>query len=196
MGAAARCFDRALAAAPPDDLRARARLELQAGIGHFRDHDLWAAKRRLLEAVADAKTAGDVETWGAAALLVTRAQLTIGQSSIGSGVDTSMLEELLDAIEDEAPLTGQIVSLMSEIRFHAFDFDGGLTLLDEARRLARTMATTPSRRVSSSRRACNTSGCSSSTRPSGPSVRPRRMPGACPIPGNASGGSGAFRSSR
>ena len=135
-GAAARCFDRALAAARPDDLRARARLELQAGIGHFRDHDLWAAKRRLLEAVADAKTAGDVETWGAAALLVTRAQLTIGQSSIGSGVDTSMLEELLDAIEDEAPLTGQIVSLMSEIRFHAFDFDGGLTLLDEARRLA------------------------------------------------------------
>jgi class 3 adenylate cyclase len=135
-GAAARYFDSALAAAPPADVQARARLELQAGIGHFRDHDLAAAKHRLLEAVADAKTSGDIDTWGAAVLLVTRAELTIGQSSLGSGVDTAMLEELLETIDDDTPLAGQIVSLMSEIRFHAFDFDGGATLLDEARRLA------------------------------------------------------------
>ncbi len=135
-GAAARYFDDALAAEPPGDAQARARLELRAGIGHFRDHDLGAAERLLLRAIADARAAGDVDTWGVAALLLTRARFTIGTASVGAGVDTSELDELLASIEPNGRLAGEIVSILAEVRFHAFDFESGHALLDEARRLA------------------------------------------------------------
>ena len=135
-GSAARYLDAALEADPPTDTLERARLALQSGIGHFRDHDLRAVETRLSEAIEGAKAAGDIDMWGVAALLLTRTRVTIGPDSIGAGIDTGPLEELLRAPGVDDRLTAQVVSMMAEIRFHAFDVDGGLTLLDQARRLA------------------------------------------------------------
>jgi class 3 adenylate cyclase len=135
-GTAARFLDIAIAADPPTDSREQAQLALRAGIGHFRDHDLGGAETRLLEAIAHAKAAGDVDLWAVAALLVTRARMTIGPESVGAFIDTSLLDELLETAECDERRAGEIVGLLAEVRFHAFDFDGGLALLDEARQLA------------------------------------------------------------
>ena len=50
---------------------------------------------RLAEAIDGARAVGDLETWGVAALLLTRTRFTIGPGSIGAGTDTAPLEELL-----------------------------------------------------------------------------------------------------
>ena len=131
-GSAARYLDAALEADPPTDTLERARLALQSGIGHFRDHDLRAVEARLSEAIEGAKAVGDIDMWGVAALLLTRTRFTIGPDSIGVGTDTGPLEELLRTPGVDDRLTAQIVSMMAEIRFHAFDVDGGLTLLEQA----------------------------------------------------------------
>ena len=121
---------------PPAGLRERAALALRAGVGHFRDHDLAGAEQRLLEAIADATVAGDLDVWASAALLLTRARLTIGPGSVGARVDTTVLEELLQAIDSDDRRAGEVVGLLAEVHFHAFDFEGGWSLLDEARRRA------------------------------------------------------------
>ena len=134
-GTAARFLDVALVANAPADVETRARLELQAGIGHFRDHDLGPAEERLLEAVSDARAAGDIDIWAAAAMVLTRARMTIGTASLGVGVELGELEELLATGDLPARLQAQITGLMAEVHFHAFDVNRGLALADEARRL-------------------------------------------------------------
>ena len=135
-GAAARYLDVAIEADPPDGLRERAELALRAGVGHFRDHDLAGTEQRLLEAIADARMAGHLDVWASAALLLTRARVTIGPGSVGAGVDTTILEELLQAIDSDDRRAGEAVGLLAEVHFHAFDFAGGWSLLDDARRRA------------------------------------------------------------
>ncbi len=135
-GTAARFLDTALKAGVAADVGGRARIELQAGIGHFRDHDLAAAEERLHEAVTDAKAAGDVDTWAAAAMVLTRARMTIGTASLGVGVELSELQEVLASDDLQARLKAQITGLMAEVHFHAFDVTRGLVLADEARQLA------------------------------------------------------------
>ena len=135
-GAAARFFDDAIAAQRPADEGERARLALRAGLGHFRDHDLPAAEPRLLEAIAAARAADDLDVWAAAALLVTRAWMTIGPDSVGALIDTSVLEELRADPRLDARRAGEVAGLLAEVHFHAFDFERGTSLLDEARLLA------------------------------------------------------------
>ena len=137
-GSAARFLDAALDADPPADTRERARMALRAGIGHFRDHDLHAVELRLGEAIDGARAAGDIDTWGVAALLLMRARFTIGSGSVGAEIDTAILDELLECPSVDDRLRAQIVSMMAEIRFHAFDVEGGLSLLERAKHLAET----------------------------------------------------------
>ena len=135
-GAAARYYDLTLATDPPDDAVQRCRLAWRAGLGHFRDHDLSNAEQRLLESIADAKDVGEVDVWASAALLLTRARMTIGPGSVGARIDTSVLDELRSAVPDDERRVGEIVGLLAEIRFHAFDFEGGSRFSRRLRELA------------------------------------------------------------
>jgi transcriptional regulator with XRE-family HTH domain/tetratricopeptide (TPR) repeat protein len=98
----------------------------RAGVSHFRNHDVEGAEKRLAQAVAAARSAGDTRALGAAALALTRSRLILG-SLLGKELDVQLLQDFVNQGDDQiSDLRARAYALMAEARFSNFDVDAGL----------------------------------------------------------------------
>lgn len=108
---------------------------VRVGFAHFRNHDVELASRRLDEAIAAARGAGDLHSWGSALLIRQRIALTIGRAD--QRVREADYDEYLAAAGDELPdVRAKVLAQMAEFAFSTRRHDDGERWAARAARLA------------------------------------------------------------
>ena len=107
----------------------------RAAKAHYHNHDFAEAVPHLRRAIALAREAGDLETWGDALSFLTGAHVL--QLAEGLQFDPDLVEEFLAAAGDQVPdERAMVLANVAQHHFGQFDVEAAEPALREARRLA------------------------------------------------------------
>jgi class 3 adenylate cyclase len=126
---AARCYETAAAAAEelgePDGLIAD--LHFRAGDSHYRNMDVRLGQRHIATAIDRYRAAGDVRR--VAVALVEQAHARLHEARFGTAIDTSELDDTLEALHDTDPvLEARLLAQLGEVAWAQGNLDRGTEL--------------------------------------------------------------------
>ncbi len=135
---AARCYETAAAAAEelgePDGLIAD--LHFRAGDSHYRNMDVRLGQKHIATAIDRYRAAGDVRR--VAVALVEQAHARLHEARFGTAIDTSELDDALEALHDTDPvLEARLLAQLGEVAWAQGNLDRGTELSSRALEIGR-----------------------------------------------------------